>query len=125
MRLTTYIPLHPVFSPLGMCDPDEQDRREARGEWPVLLCAGIVGTAYPVTLCDDDFSVLPNNDPSDCKWYGKPLKTKYDTHFAAVDDGANDNLPCAFDEPDKFHELCFDQDDQILPLAIVWFKDAP
>ena len=92
-----------------MSDPDEQDRRRALRELPVLLCAGIVGTAYPITLCADDFSTLPNTDEADCKWYGKPLKTKYDTHFAAMaDDGVN--LPCAFNTHPKFHELCFDQE---------------
>mmetsp|Transcript_147146 Transcript_147146/g.274063 ORF Transcript_147146/g.274063 Transcript_147146/m.274063 type:complete len:631 (-) Transcript_147146:49-1941(-) len=96
----------------------------SKGDWPVVLCAGVVGVAYPVTPCRDDFpeGSLPPKDPTCCLYYGAPLQTKFDTHIIPV--RGPDYLAV---EPRlaDYHELVFREDAQLLPIALVWFKKAP
>jgi len=90
------------------------------GEWPLLLVAGVVSMAYPITACADDFRPpLPVVAPEQCNYFGQPMKPKYDTHVVPVREPEFLVAPV---DGATFHELVFDQDAQLLPLALVWFK---
>merc|ERR1712216_348805 len=99
----------------------------AQGEWPILLVAGCVGVSYPITPCHRDFDLhalpqdfdlpLPHTSGNQCVYYGMPLKAKYDTHIIPV--AAPDYYAVPPSQAD-FHELVFDQDAQLLPLALAW-----
>jgi len=94
------------------------------GECAVILTACLVGYCYPVTPNTDDFP-RARGDARDCKWYGAPLKSRYMSHIAAVNE--NSNFLCVRPVADEykenqFHELVLKESAQLLPLAVVWFK---
>lgn len=92
----------------------------AKGEWVVLLSAAVVGLAYPVTPGKVDFPAgpLPPTDPKAFRFYGKPFKAPCDTHVAGID---GSSLLCVSPECARYHEVVSTQDDQLLPLALVFF----
>merc|ERR1712154_90407 len=92
------------------------------GEWPIILTACVVGNTWPVTPCADDFFCTPPKKPDDCRWYGMPLKPTYTEHLSAV---SKTNFLAVNPTAMHFHEIVFDQDAQLLPLAIVWFSVVP
>ena len=84
----------------------------ANGEWVALLCAAVVGVAYPITPCRDDFpsGSLPPSNPSKCKYYGRGFNRPADTHIAGVD---RDSYVCTSVADAGFHEVVSDRDSQI------------
>jgi len=108
----------------GLFDPSNAHQyRNRDGECAVFLVACAVGFAYPVTLCEGDngdFLRLPQNHEADCKWFGKPLKSRYNAHLIAVD--PSKGYFCGHERRGSVHELVLKADDQLLPLAVVWFK---
>eukprot|EP00930_Biecheleria_cincta_P038241 TRINITY_DN26277_c0_g1_i1.p1 TRINITY_DN26277_c0_g1~~TRINITY_DN26277_c0_g1_i1.p1 ORF type:complete len:815 (-),score=130.86 TRINITY_DN26277_c0_g1_i1:201-2615(-) len=107
----------------------------SQGEYVLLFCATAIGAAYIVTLDRDytgknpkGFSDMFSDRPDDSKC----LKPSYDTHFVPVKyygkmfDG--DRLPYDVDfqaspESDaEAHEVVSYSFDQVLPLALVYFR---
>lgn len=117
-----YASLEAEYACLYASEYPECKTPNARGEWPVLLVAGVIGLVYPITPCAEDFDEpLPPNLPDQCKYFGAPMKAKYDTHIVPV---AAPSYLCVPSAAAEFHEIAFDQDAQMLPLAIVWFRRA-
>jgi hypothetical protein len=83
--------------------------RASDGAYPVILMVASVGMAYPVTP-DVDRHLL-----------GTPIKPGFDCHVACVREG---NEVAVNRHDCKYVELVFDQEAQLLPLAVLWFIDA-
>lgn len=92
----------------------------ATGEWVVLLCAAVVGLAYPITPGRADFPTgpLPPIEASQCKYYGGGFNRPADVHVVAIDH----KCMCTTPDTARFHEVVFDRDSAILPLAKVFFR---
>lgn len=97
--------------------------KNSRGCWSVLLCIGVVGNVYPITSCADDYcGQLPPSHAEEGVFFGSPLKTKYDTHFIGVKGPSY--LPPALPSGADYHELVFEAVGQVLPVAVVQFREA-
>eukprot|EP00931_Biecheleriopsis_adriatica_P008318 TRINITY_DN10951_c0_g1_i3.p1 TRINITY_DN10951_c0_g1~~TRINITY_DN10951_c0_g1_i3.p1 ORF type:complete len:296 (+),score=28.62 TRINITY_DN10951_c0_g1_i3:872-1759(+) len=94
----------------------------ADGEWCAMFCLLVTGVAYPITLCPEDFPALPAgsspNDAIDCKWFGAPIKSPYDTHVVCV---RGPHYLATNPHQAEFHEYICKQDAQLLPVALVFF----
>merc|ERR1712107_741276 len=88
----------------------------------MLLCLGVVGRVYPVTVCDEDYSTLEPKTPQECKYYGKPLKPTFDAHLIGV--RGPEYHPAQPAHRAEHFEIAFSADSQVLPVAIVRFRDG-
>lgn len=120
-----------AMPPLGSARPN------ASGEFVVALCATVIGAAYVVTL-DRDYTGQEKAGFSDF-FADHPKRSKaivnyYDTHFVPVKHYGNrwrdQTLPYdvdyqAIEEPQaEAHEVVSYSFDQIIPLALVYFKQS-
>lgn len=119
--LGIYASLESEYACMYAAEYPDPRQPNCNGEWAVILALGVVGVAYPITLCRDDFpeGPLPPDEPEQCAFYGNAIKSPYDTHIVPV--SGPDFLTTAVVTA-EYHEVVFKQDAQVLPLAIVWFR---
>jgi len=128
-------------------NPEEcwQAWQNEEGSFAVFLVACLTGYCHPITPCDGkvagktrteqkelaqhaDFVKLRRdgsvNIPQDCKWFGAPMKSKYNSHVVAVtaDNEYNAGHPQEGTVDGQFHELVCEDCGQLLPIAAVYFK---
>jgi hypothetical protein len=96
--------------------------RSADGCVPVVMLAATVGLAYPVTPDAEDYPVPPRPDRHSV-WFGQGLKPGFDCHVACVSERKGFE---AVQRPDcQYMELVVDQQSQLLPVAVLWLREAP
>eukprot|EP00747_Dinoflagellata_sp_TGD_P165679 gnl/TRDRNA2_/TRDRNA2_187309_c0_seq1.p1 gnl/TRDRNA2_/TRDRNA2_187309_c0~~gnl/TRDRNA2_/TRDRNA2_187309_c0_seq1.p1 ORF type:complete len:683 (+),score=101.78 gnl/TRDRNA2_/TRDRNA2_187309_c0_seq1:59-2050(+) len=104
------------------CDFPEPKEYNKWGEWAVVLCVAVTCVVHPLTMCVEDFTGdLPPSNPLQCVYFENDMKPHHDTHIVGVKSGSL--LPCDPKDAD-FHELVISEDAQLMPLAIVWFKET-
>ena len=82
----------------------------------VLLCTAAVGLVYPVTRQID---YQPPSPSGHSNLFGKPLKPRYDAHFALVHH-TNGYEAAELPVFAQYGELCVSQYAALLPHAILW-----
>ena len=92
---------------------------------PVVMCAAWVGTAYPITPGRDygnnpdrDYARNPHHLPHS-DFYGEHFARGFDCHVACVGSTASeavDRSGC------QYVEVAFNQENQVLPLAVLWLE---
>jgi len=79
------------------------------------MVAASVGVCYPVTPAADYAAGAPGVSAL----YGRPLKTGYDCHCAAVQEPA---LQAVARPQMQYMELVCEQDSQVVPVAVMWVR---
>jgi hypothetical protein len=89
---------------------------DARGCWPVVMFASVVGLAFPVVRSQ---SYLPGQPYS--KYFGKPLRSGVvDAHFVPVN-ARHQWQACPVAEAEYF-ELVSDNAASLVPIAVLWLS---
>jgi hypothetical protein len=87
------------------------------GRYPVIMFAGSVGMAYPVTR-EVDYAVGSNRS----NFFGRPLQRGFDCHVACV--SQRKGFQAVSSQECQYVEVVVDQQAQLLPIAVLWFADA-
>jgi hypothetical protein len=90
------------------------------GLYPVIMFAGAVSMAYPITPAEDYEVDETGKRAPFSKYFGKPLKRGFDCHVACVSD-ANEGQAVNSEEC-QYVEIVMDQEAQLVPLAVLWFR---
>lgn len=91
------------------------------GRWCIVLVLVVLGGAVrPISWCERDFHMRDPADPADCKHYGQRLKKPGSAHIVPVQWRGDEYLIA--EGPGEYHEIVVDQDAQVLPFAICWFR---
>jgi hypothetical protein len=97
----------------------------SRGHWCVVLCLVVLGATRPILPCEEDFEDIVDHDfgaqCSVCKHQDQPVRAPFDSHVVPVRLDVTEFVATSV-ETAEFHEVVVNQDSQILPIAIVWFK---
>lgn len=90
-------------------------RASEDGLYPIIMFAATVGLAYPVTR---EVDYTPGEARS--QLFGKPFKRGFDAHVACVSQMVG--YQAVGRDQCEYVELVFEQQAQLLPLAVLWFE---
>ncbi len=94
--------------------------KNADGCYPVVWCVAAVGVCYPLTR-EVDYSKKRVHDGMQVSdFFGMPLQRGYDCHCVAVNESAG--FQAVARDKMQYMEIVFDQEVQILPIAVLWVK---
>lgn len=93
-------------------------RASPDGLYPVIMLAATIGVAYPVTREKD---YVAGND--DSRLLGQHLKSEFNAHVACVSDAAG--YQAVSRDECEYVELVIEQQAQLLPIAVLWFRRRP
>ena len=92
----------------------------ADGCYPVVWCVAAVGVCYPLTR-ETDYSKKRVHDGMQVSdYFGGPLHPGYDCHCVAVNESAG--FQAVPRKEMQYMEIVFDQEVQVLPIAVLWVK---
>jgi hypothetical protein len=90
------------------------------GCYPVVWCVAAVGVCYPLTR-EVDYSKKRVHDGMQVSdYFGSPLHPGYDCHCVAVNESAG--FQAVPRNMMQYMEIVFDQEVQVLPIAVLWVK---
>lgn len=91
------------------------------GCYPVLWCVAAVGDCYPVSRANDySKNRVDSTFGKVSDFFGAPLKAGFDCHCAVVSCQAGCQ---AVDSRNmEYMEIVFDQESQVIPIAVLWVK---
>ena len=88
-------------------------------EFPVVMLAACVGSAYPITPAVD-YTHTNTRNRDKCNYFGETLERGYDCHVACV--SADANWEAVNYAESQYVEVVFVQETQVLPVAVFWLS---
>jgi hypothetical protein len=106
---------------VGEFNPNANDfTPRADGCYPVVWCVAAVGVCYPLTR-EVDYSKKRVHDGMQVSdYFGSPLHPGYDCHCVAVNESSG--FQAVPRKEMQYMEIVFDQEVQVLPIAVLWVK---
>ena len=94
--------------------------RQSDGCYPVVWCVAAVGVCYPLTREADYSKNRVHDGMGVSDYFASPLNPGYDCHCVAVNETAN--FQAVPRKEMQYMEIVFDQEVQVLPIAVLWVK---
>ncbi len=106
---------------VGEFNPNANDfTPRADGCYPVVWCVAAVGVCYPLTR-EVDYSKKRVHDGMQVSdYFGSGLNPGFDCHCVAVNESAG--FQAVPRKEMQYMEIVFDQEVQVLPIAVLWVK---
>ena len=85
-----------------------------------------MGIAYPITPAADYRVLPPGQRQCHSNYFGAGLRPGFDCHVACVNEAAaHGPFEAVNRDQCQFMELVFEQQSQLLPLMVLWFRRRP